>query len=221
MVPLRMQNLNRKRLHGLMAIASGALLGAAFLHIIPEAVSFGPKPFSAGMVLSFLGVFSLEQFTLIHSCPEPEEECPVHVFGLVSFVALCFHSFVDGLAMASGFSISVSLGVVTSVAVMLHKFPDGLSTSALLLASGYPKNKVFPYGAAVAAATPVGALIAYLFIRHLPVSFLSAFLGVSAGSFIYIGASDILPRLHTQRDLSTLGLFAGSMLFMLATKMLL
>ena len=205
----------RAGLYRLMAFASGVLLGAAFMHLIPEAVERGGRQASWGMVIGFAAFFSLEQVTFSHACPEYCEDCPVHPMGLVAFAALTLHSLVDGLVVAAGFGASAALGLVAAFAVIVHEFPEGLSMAAIALGAGYGRQRAFLFSLVVALATPLGAVAAYAGVQGIADPVLGLLLGVAAGSFLYVGATDILPQLHQQRDMGTFVLFLGGLGLML------
>ncbi|MDZ7265226.1 MAG: ZIP family metal transporter [candidate division KSB1 bacterium] len=211
LIPLLRQNWQKERLYWFMAFGSGVLLGAAFIHIIPEAVTFNAASAGMGLSIAFLVIFGLEQFAPAHSCPEYLEECacPVHTMGLVTFIALFIHSLIDGLAVAAGFGASLELGFIASFAVIVHKFPTGLTTIAILLGTGYGRKKSFLLTLLVAMATPIGALVSQHFVLNLSNNVLSWILGISGGSFIYVAATDILPRLHQERSIPCFLLFLG------------
>ncbi len=190
----------RAGLYRLMAFASGVLLGAAFVHLIPEAVERGRHPAAWGMVIGFAAFFALEQVTFSHACPEYCEDCPVHPKGLVAFAALTLHSLMDGLAVAAGFGTSAALGLVAAFAVIVHEFPEGLSMTAIALGASYGRQRAFLLSLVVALATPPGAVAAYAGVRGIADPVLRLLLGVAAGSFLYVGATDTLPQLHRQQD---------------------
>lgn len=205
----------RGGLYRLMAFASGVLLGAAFMHLIPEAVERGGHPAAWGLVIGFAAFFALEQVTFSHACLEYCENCPVHPMGLVAFAALTLHSLVDGLAVAAGFGASAALGLVAALAVIVHEFPEGLSMAAIALGAGYGRQRAFLLSLVVALATPLGAVAAYAGVQGIADPMLGLLLGVAAGSFLYVGATDILPQLHQQRDASAFALFLGGLGLML------
>lgn len=197
----------RQGLYRLMAFASGVLLGAAFVHLIPEAVERGGYPAAWGLVIGFATFFALEQVTFSHACPEYREDCPMHPMRLIAFAALTLHSLVDGLAVAAGFGASATLGLVAAFAVIIHEFPEGLSMAAIALGAGYGRRRAFLLSLVVALATPLGAMAAYAGVRDITAPVLGLLLGVAAGSFLYVGATDILPQLHRRRDWGASALF--------------
>ncbi len=207
----------RANLYRLMAFASGVLLGAAFVHLVPEAIERGSHPAAWGLVIGFVAFFALEQVTFSHACPEYCEDCPVHPVGLVAFAALTLHSLVDGLVLAAGFGASAGLGLVAAFAVIVHEIPEGLSMAAIALGAGYGRQQAFLLSLVVALATPLGAAAAYAGVVGIADSLLALLLGVAAGSFLYVGATDILPQLHRQQERGAFALFlAGVGLMLLA-----
>lgn len=209
-------------LYWLLAFGSGVFLGASFLHILPEAMESSTRFTGIGLILAFLSRFTLEQFTMFHSCPDfLEEECPVHTMGLVAFGAIFLHSMVDGLAVAASFRASLSLGLTTSFAVIIHKFSEGLTLTAILLTSDFGRAKAARLSCIAALATPVGAFLTFITTAEISKAILALLLGISAGSFIYIAASDILPRLHHGKNFATLFFLAtgiGIMFFVSLAK---
>lgn len=184
----------------ILAFASGVLLGVSFIHILPEANNLSSQFAGIGVLIAFLFIFSVEGFTMMHSCMEYAEECPIHIVGWTAFGALTLHSLLDGIAIAVVFKKGALLGQIVSAAIMIHKFTDGLTLTGLLLASNYSIKKCFRAGALLALATPIGALFFAPFISNISNSILGALLGFIAGSFFYVGAADILPRLHKMKD---------------------
>jgi len=203
LLPLRRKRWSQQVLLRFMAFGSGVLLGAAFLHVIPEAMALSGARAGLGLAGAFLAIFALEQFALVHACPEcvAGAACPVHPMGWIALSALTLHSLVDGLSVAAGFAASEAVGRVASVAVVAHKVPDGIALSAILLGSGFSNRQTVLLTLAVALATPVGALASWRLLAGVPPEALALILGLSAGSFVYVGASDILPRLHEARSL--------------------
>lgn len=193
LVPLKMK-IKRKNLLYPIAVAAGVLIGISFLEIIPEAMELSGFA-GFGLVSGFLIMYVIEHFSIAHA--SMEFECKLHRISLVAFAGLLFHSFIDGIAIASGFLVSYSFGLSMSLAVLLHEFPEGLAASSLLLATRYSKTKIFSLVLAVALATPLGAG-AFLIFKSADI--LPIALGIAAGSFIYIGSADLLPQLHKKKS---------------------
>lgn len=208
LLPLVERDLKTGSRQALVAFGAGVLLGAAFLHLVPEAVERNHLTAGLAMAGAFVLVFGVEQFTLLHACPEQGMECPVHVMGWVTLMALLVHNAMDGVAIAGGFAVSSGVGMVAAVAVISHSFPTGLSLSAILLEAGYSRPGAFWRCVVLGAVIPLGAAAASFLLPRISESSLAVILGISGGSFIYIGATDLLPRLHQPGQKSGLVYFA-------------
>ncbi|MES0490960.1 MAG: ZIP family metal transporter [Leptospirales bacterium] len=176
-----------------VSFSAGVVLTIAFLHLIPEALEHSPVSLTA-VLFTLLGFYSLEHVLVIHHCKE--EDCEVHTMGSVAFTGMAFHSLLDGFIIGVGFEASAPIGFAAAFGVLLHKFPVGVSITAMLMHDHYPKRKTILLGSLIALATPAGAILAFsVFLKTSP-ELLGVFLAISAGSFIYIGASDLLPETH-------------------------
>lgn len=181
----------------IISLAAGLLLANAFFHLLPEAIELAsswPYWLLGAMVLLYL----LEQSLMIHSCCE--EHCAAHAIGLMSLVGLGFHSMVDGLMIGVSFEVGFGVGLASSVAIIFHKIAEGTCTYFLLARDEKLKKRAWLFSWLVALATPLGALAAFIFLRPSASSFLGVFLALAAGTFVYIGASDLLPATHRQSN---------------------
>jgi ZIP family zinc transporter/zinc and cadmium transporter len=211
----------------LIAFAAGALVALSLLEVLPEASELN----AYGMhwaLLSFLGFYALEKTVVVHAGHEELEACDPdsemhrrHSFGVISFLGIGFHSLLDGIVIGAGFAESQAVGILTTLGVTLHEFPEGLSILSILFHAGFERTHAVAYSAAVALATPVGAIGAFLFLQNIGPDVLGALLGIAAGSFLYIAASDLLPETHRQSSPYILPLVAGGSLTMLVVGMLL
>lgn len=177
----------------LVSFAAGTLLAAAFVEIIPEALTL----YGGALLAAFAGFvffYLLENAVMIHSCLEGG--CAEHKFSVVSMLGLGFHSLLDGVAIGVGFEIGTALGLVTTFAVLAHELPEGISATGIMLHAKAKRTKVVAYSVAVALATPLGAIASYLLFKGADPSILGALLAVAAGSFIYVAASDMIPETH-------------------------
>lgn len=194
------ENLFRKLLLMLVSFASGTLLGGAFLHLIPEALS--SEALSAEnenifiVILSGILVFFLLEKFLWRHCHE--RECPVHVFAYLNLLGDGIHNFIDGFLIAAGFLISVPLGLATTLAVISHEIPQEIGDFGILVYGGFSKVKALFYNLLSALMAVFGALFMYSFSSYLPS--LTYFLMFAAGSFIYIATTDLIPELQKERD---------------------
>lgn len=182
------------------------------MHILPEAHDLSPQTAGLGVLSAFLLLFSIEGFTMMHTCSEYAEECSVHVVEWTAFAALFLHSLLDGMAIAVAFQKEIVFGQIVAVAILIHKFTDGLTLTGLLFASNYSVSKCFRTVLLLAIATPIGAFLFVPLTNTISSPVMGWLLGFIAGSFFYIGAADILPRVHKIKDVYCLGTFALGLL---------
>ena len=196
------EKLFRKLLLMLVSFASGTLLGGAFLHLIPEALSAESENMFIVILSGILVFFLLEKFLWRHC---HERECPVHVFAYLSLLGDSIHNFIDGVIIAAGFlvgvplgSVNIPLGLATTLAVVSHEIPQEIGDFGILVYGGFSKVKALFYNLLSALMAVFGALLMYYFSSYLPS--LAYFLVFAAGSFIYIATTDLIPELHKEHD---------------------
>lgn len=187
------------------AFAAGALLASALLDMFPEAVEqSGNVSLTAGFVLIGIVIFFLMEVFLTwfhrhgeHNNHSGESKATDPVVPMV-VVGDTVHNFIDGVAIAAGFLISPASGVVVTLAVAAHEIPQEVGDFGLLLHKGVKRSKVLLINIFSSLATVVAAVTFYLIGDTLSISFAPA-LGIVAGFFIYIAASDIIPSIHSDK----------------------
>ncbi|MGD8506796.1 MAG: ZIP family metal transporter [Candidatus Bathyarchaeota archaeon] len=194
------EKLFKKLLLLLVSFASGTLLGGAFLHLIPEALSSDVLPAQSenlfiGVLAGILVFFLLEKLLWRHC---HERECPVHVFAYLNLLGDAIHNFIDGVLIAASFLTSVPIGLATTLAVAAHEVPQEIGDFSILIYGGISKTKALFYNLLSALTAVLGALLMYSFSSHLPS--LAYFLVFAAGSFIYIATTDLIPELHKEHN---------------------
>lgn len=183
-----------------LPFGAGALLAAAFFDLLPEAFELGdPRE----LLLWTLGGFTF--FFVLERCASwfhhhHEHESKTHQNAQqrrLIIIGDIMHNAIDGLAIGAAFLVSIPTGIITALAVSAHEIPKELGTFALLLSRGWKNRTVLLANLATAAATIVAALIVFFLgsDAHLPVGPL---LALTAGFFIYVAASDIIPDIHEQ-----------------------
>lgn len=179
----------------LVSFAAGVLLAFAFLDLLPEAQeAAGELNFLIPALLGFIAFFLLERYLrLFHHHHGHGEKTPTALVLIGDGV----HNFVDGVAITASFLTSIPLGIVTSLAVAAHEIPQEIADMGILLANGLPKAKALFYNFLSALTALLGALLAYYFADIIEGN-LYIFLSLTAGFFIYISASDLIPSLHEQ-----------------------
>ena len=182
--------------HFLASFAAGTLLGAAFFDLLPEALNEGEIQTILFWVLAgILVFFLLERFIHWfhhhheHLHKETPPTIPLVIFGD------SVHNFIDGVAIAATFLTSIPLGIVTTLAVATHEIPQEIGDLGILLHRGLAKKKVLFFNFASALTALLGAIATFLLGEALA-NILPTLLAITAGFFIYIAASDLIPEIH-------------------------
>lgn len=128
-----------------------------------------------------------------------DEICEIHPFTYLNLIGDGFHNFLDGLVIAASFLVSIKLGLVTTAAVILHEIPQELGDFGVLVYGGFTKTKALLFNLLSALTAVVGA-VAGFFISSTTANFSNFILPLTAGGFIYIASSDLIPELHKERD---------------------
>lgn len=193
---------HRDFINRILAFSSGIMIAVSFLHLMPEGYSLNAQMASWSFLLTIFFLFSIENFTVMNSCSKFLENCHIHSFGFFAFFAISIHSMIDGLNISVGFSVNSTVGFNSISAVMMHKFADGITLSSLLKHAGFSDRKNIIYVTFMGLATVLGATVSSYFISFA-YAYMPALFGISAGSFIYIAATEIIPYLHRERRLSS------------------
>lgn len=182
----------------LISYATGTLLGAAFLGMLPAGLEHAPADSIMTTVLVGLVIFfALEKLVIWRHCRQAD--CEMHRSAAAPLILIgdAFHNFVDGVVIAAAFLTSVPLGITTAVAVIAHEVPQEVGDFAILLDSGYNRQKALLLNGLSSVATLPGALIAYFWLDATQGA-VPYILAISAASFIYIATVDLIPALHRQ-----------------------
>jgi zinc and cadmium transporter len=200
-------------LPALLGYATGTLLGAAFLGMIPKALA-GQTPIaiSSTLLAGIVGFFILEKLVIWRHAHEQDGDSATAAGPLI-LVGDAFHNFFDGIVIASAFLTSVPLGISVSLAVVAHEIPQEVGDFAILLDNGYSRTKALTLNLLSSLATLPGALIGFYFLAEAK-AIVPFILALSASSFIYIAVADLVPGLTRQRGfrvnlVQLLLLFAG------------
>jgi zinc and cadmium transporter len=180
----------------LVSLSAGALMGGAFLHLIPEAVeeSQGMDIFLFVLV-GFILFFVIEKVLHWRHCHKGG--CDVHTFHYMNLVGDAIHNFIDGLILAASFVTSVELGFTTTIAIAAHEIPQEIGDFGVLLYGGFNKRKAIILNFVVALTIVLGGVVGYLISKSVEsaVTFLLPF---AAGGFIYIAATDLVPEIKKE-----------------------
>ncbi|MEN9523933.1 MAG: hypothetical protein RL536_2 [Candidatus Parcubacteria bacterium] len=200
----------RDKLHLVLGLSAGAVIGAALFDLIPEAIELGTSNYSVSNItaltaVGFLVYLILDRLFSFHthnnhhhdtSSYQDEhstDKSPEHQ-GSLGAASFCLHSLIDGIAIGLAFQASSAVGTVVAIAVLAHRFSDGINTVGIILKHQGELKHARRWLTAVALAPIVGTLIT--FSITVSDNVLAVILSVFAGFFLYIGASDLIPEGH-------------------------
>ncbi|HVE76063.1 MAG TPA: ZIP family metal transporter [Actinomycetota bacterium] len=205
----------QKSLLVLISFAAGALLGDAFLHLIPE-IAESPRGFdltaSFSLLAGVIAFFILEKVLHWHHSHVPSEEV-LHPVAITNLVGDALHNFVDGALIAGAFLVSPKLGLATAIAVALHEIPQELGDFAIMMHAGLRPGRALLLNLLTGLASVAGAAITLLVSQAVP-QIVSVLVPVTAGGFVYIASTDLIPELHKEPEagksfVQLIGLLAG------------
>lgn len=194
----------------LISYAIGALLGAAFLEILPHAFEQAKSIEQAtGTVLvGIMLFFVLEKLVLWRHCHG--DACEAHGTqpmnhdhgrsGMMIMVGDTFHNFVDGVLIAAAFLTDTQLGIVTALAIIAHEVPQEVGDFLVLLHSGYSKRQALAFNLISSLAMVIGGVLGYVGLQAVE-GLVPVMLGLAAASMIYVAVADLIPGLHKRTEL--------------------
>jgi zinc and cadmium transporter len=195
----------------LVSFATGTLLGAAFLGLIPHALEAngpgGAHRIGAALLLGILSFFLLEKFVLWRHCHDDpcEMHSPSHATRDAASARLIlvgdgFHNVLDGVLIAAAFMTDAKLGIVTALAVFAHEIPQEVGDLAILLHGGYSRRRALVLNLLTSLSSVLGAVLAY-FALSAALPLLPYALAFAAASFLYVAVADLIPGLHRRVDI--------------------
>jgi zinc and cadmium transporter len=200
----------------LVALSTGVLMGGAFLHLLPEALTESPPQTAFAWTLGAFALFFLIE-KLLHWRHCHKGHCDVHTFGHMNLFGDAVHNFIDGMIIAATFVVSAPLGWMTVLAIALHEIPQEIGDFGVLLYAGFSKKRALFLNFVVAMVALLGAGLGY-YLSLQSSKMVALLLPVAAGGFIYISASDLLPELRKeislQKSFISFGIFLLGILIM-------
>lgn len=204
---------HRRLLPRLISFAVGALLGAAFVALLPHAIELSGigrlhqigMTFVAGILLFFM----LEKLVIWRHChardceahaPEHDHHSPERTAGILVLIGDGLHNFIDGVLIATAFLVDFHLGVVTALAVAAHEIPQEVGDVAVLLQSGLSRARALLYNIAASLTAVLGGIVAWFSLESAEAA-RPYVLAVAAGSFVYVAVADLIPGLHRRVDM--------------------
>jgi zinc and cadmium transporter len=203
----------------LIGFGAGFMLAVALLAMIPHAVIEAGEGAAIGILLGYLLVH-LTQHVLtphFHFGEETHDHAMVGRWvGITALAGLLLHTFFDGVAIASGFAVSSSLGVLIFTAILLHKVPEGVTVASIMLASGNSAAGAIVAVALLGASTVLGVLLT-AWVEPLAAHGLA----LSAGVTLYVAASNLIPEVQKEHGLRYAGsVFIGVLTYYAALQLL-
>lgn len=189
----------RSMLFFLVSFSAGALLGDTFIHLFPQIIKgygFGldiAVYVLAGMLLFFV----LEKFVQWRHCHIPTSKHHPHPVGLMNLVGDAFHNFMDGMVIAGSYIVSMPVGIATTMAVVFHEIPQEIGDFGVLIHAGFNKKKALFFNFLSALTSVLGA-VAVLVIGSRVQNIDFFLIPFTAGGFLYIAGSDLIPELHKE-----------------------
>ena len=206
----------------LIGLSAGALMGGAFLHLLPEAVekSTGLDVYLF-VLIGFILFFLIEKVLHWRHCHKGE--CDVHTFQYMNLVGDSIHNFIDGLIMAASFVVAIPLGITTTIAIATHEIPQEIGDFGVLLYGGFSKKRAIMLNFVVALTAVLGGIVGYFVSKSIE-NIVVFILPFAAGGFIYIAATDLVPEIRKELDMkkymATLFVFICGILIMWVTKVI-
>ncbi len=188
----------------LVSYAIGALLGAAFLEVLPEAMelSSSAAAVSGTVLIGILAFFTMEKLLLWRHCHH--DHCEAHEAdgidthgrsGTMIMVGDTFHNFVDGVIIAAAFLSDPHIGIITALAIIAHEIPQEVGDFMILLHSGYSKAQALRVNLLSSLATLVGGVLGYFALQSVQ-GMVPTLMSLAAASMIYVAVADLIPGLH-------------------------
>jgi zinc and cadmium transporter len=187
----------------LVSFAVGGLFGDAFIHLLPESFEkMENNLFIALMVL--LGImifFIMEKVLRWRHQHYSETETHVHPVVMMNLVGDAVHNMIDGMVIGASYLVSIPLGLTTTLAIVLHEIPQEIGDFGILLHGGFTVKKALFFNFLSALTAVVGAVLSLVIGPHIQ-GYADALVPITAGGFIYIAGTDLLPELQKDVKLS-------------------
>lgn len=185
----------------LVSFSVGALFGDALIHLIPEAferLGSGPAA-SIAIISGILIFFTLEKFLRWRHCHVIGPHEHVHPVVTLNLVGDAVHNLIDGMIIAASFAAGTSIGIATTIAVILHEIPQEIGDFGVLVHGGLPVKKALIFNFVSGLTALVGAAVSLAIGSYIQ-NYTSYLLPITAGGFLYIAGSDLIPELQHGTD---------------------
>ncbi|HBB02191.1 MAG: zinc/iron permease [Candidatus Peregrinibacteria bacterium GW2011_GWF2_38_29] len=194
----------RKILIYLISFSAGALIGDAFIHLLPEVIEESGGFSTAISLYVILGIvvsFIIEKFIHWRHCHMPITTEHKHPFAWMNLFGDSIHNLIDGLIIGAAYLVSIHVGIATTIAVILHEIPQEIGDFGVLIHGGFSVKRAILLNFATALTAIFGTAVVLILGAQL--EGLSLFLvPFAAGNFIYIASTDLIPELHKETTVS-------------------
>ncbi len=180
-----------------ICFAAGAMLGATFFDLLPEALEYQIKDPFLYVLIGIIFFFASERLIFWHHHHQGKKE--IHSFTYMNLFGDALHNFVDGVVIAASFLHSMNLGLVTTLAIVFHEIPQEIGDFGILIYGGFTKFKALFFNFLTALTSVIGALASYFFFSAVN-NFTPFLMLFAAGGFIYIAGTDLFPEIKKERD---------------------
>ena len=191
----------------LIAFSAGTILGAALFDLLPEAVEHiegsGVYVYIAG---GFVAFYFLERFIYWYhghghydDITEHDEEHATKGFAYLNVIGDGIHNFIDGMIIAASFNVGFSVGLATTIAVIFHELPQELGDYGVLIYAGFDRARALFLNFVAALSVVAGGIFAIFFLETVE-ALSGVLISFSAGAFIYLSASELIPELQREKD---------------------
>lgn len=206
----------KKTIMFLVSLSTGALLGGAFFHLLPESVEMFDNHSNEVWFYVLFGIilfFILEKIIHWRHCHIPTCDEHPHSLGVMNLVGDGLHNLIDGAVIAGAFLVDIRLGVLTTIAVISHEVPQEIGDFGVLIHAGYKPKRALWFNFISGSFSILGALIVFFLGQKID-GLMAIIIPITAGGFIYIASSDLIPELKKEVSLNKslkqlLGIFIG------------
>ena len=201
-----------------VSFSAGTLLGDAFIHLIPESYDSNLESafVSVYILAGILLFFVLEKAIHWRHCHQEACDDHPHPFSYMILFGDAVHNFLDGMVIATSFLVGTPIGIATTIAVIFHEIPQEIGDFGSLIYGGFSRSRALFFNFLTALTAIVGAVVV-LIVGQSSIEAVSFLIPVTAGGFIYIAASDLIPQLHKEDNIKKsisylIFIIAGAML---------
>jgi zinc and cadmium transporter len=185
----------------LIAFSAGTILGAALFDLLPEAVELVDAALVFPIVaFGFITFMFLERIIYWyhghgHEFEEQGKKAPPKEYAYLNVLGDFIHNFIDGMIIAAGFINSFNVGLATTIAVSFHELPQEIGDFGILVYAGMDRRRALLFNFLAALAAVLGGFIGSSFFASVE-SLGGYMIAFSAGAFIFLSASELIPELH-------------------------